>query len=550
MASSYHREVNARALGDQLSYGLIPESEFLRKFESTPYEEDPDQIDNHIRGLLIDFRPDDPYLASDEIRHSWDPNVMPASKEVLNMREFGARSGDEPYLPDGTFLDHEFMARDPRGVATDPDMRKHLEQQYARAAFVRLYNDDDHSVPEQGINPVRMVENIKSGMYQFKDRYKNFEESMDSWHNGGIHQSGRPWGVTTDNFTQDGTIKDLADAPQGNRRDAVAQLSGDPTIGFRYVVPDHRFAIAHYGLVRVSQDKNYNNWHDNRSSTFVDHANMSVINGELVNRQLAYLIADLQGQRIKKQAVAQGAQFNDSAVNQVAKKKLDPVDIYKIQEIQGLFSGAKSANEAFDGKRIAQYGNKPLPNQRQASQNVLVNHSIIDSMKQATKQLKRNDPKLVNKHRDLIEQSTADEGIYITAKTKRPTHIKKTSNQTRNALDNRHIEEQRITTNYKGIKPISRTKVKKNFNGEDFAKDSDNSINRRGKREQFDVINQPGDFEYEQDLGRLDFGVYDKANKAEAKEHIGRLLHYAVDNTGIEDSEQVREIDAHEFHLV
>ncbi len=465
-------DVGVHNLADSGAYGDMPNDIYLRKIEATPYPEDPDQIDRHIRTLLVDFRPDDPNLAFEAPRDPSDRGGGTHSNQFLNLRHYGT-FGDEsdPYLPDGSFTDHEFTQRDDRGIATAPDMRKHLEQQYARSAFIKLYNDSDFSLPEEGINPVKMVANIKSGMYQYKDRYKNFDESMDSFHNGGIGQQGRPWGITADNYETDGVIKDLVDMAQGNRRDAVSMLSGDPTIGFRYTVPDHRFKIAHYGVIRASQDKNYQKWNNNRGSTFVDHAYMAVVDGELVNRELARLIVDLQGQRNIREQVAQGGQFNDSAVNQQAKKKLDMSEVYKIKQIGGLASQGLAPNVKFEGMRVAKYNKLPMNNNRDLVNNIEINHEILNSMQQATKKLK--DPKDTKDLRDAIAQSAADNGLYKISNNKKQVRESLTSNQTRNVSDPRYIESQKTTQNYSGIKPSNLLLNKlNNINGEDFTSES------------------------------------------------------------------------------
>jgi hypothetical protein len=464
-------DVGVHSLADSGAYGDMPNDLYLRKIQATPYPEDPDQIDRHIRTLLTDFRPDDPNLAFEAPRDPSDRGGGPHSNQFLNLRHYGT-FGDEsdPYLPDGSFTDHEFTQRDDRGIAIGPDMRKHMEQQYARSAFIKMYDDSDYSVPETGINPVKMVANIKSGMNQYKDRWKNFDESMDSWHNGGIAQQGRPWGVTTDNYETDGVIKDLVDMTQGNRRDAVSMLSGDPTIGYRYTVPDHRMKIAHYGFVRANQDKNYQNWNNNRSSSFVDHAYMAVVDGELVNRELAKLIVDLQGQRNIREKVVQGGGFNESSVNQQARKKLDVSDIYKIMQIGGVISQGKAPHAEFEGMRVAKYGNLPMNNNRELVKNVQVNHEILNSMQQANKKLKERDIKDL---REAIAKSAADNGIYKIANNKSTVKEGLTNNQTRNVSDPRYIEAQKTTKNYAGIKPSNLMKNKlANMNGEDFVSDS------------------------------------------------------------------------------
>ena len=542
-----YKDISTHNLGDSGAYGLIPEDYYLRKIQQSALPEDPYMIEDHMRKLLVDFRPDDPFLASDDPRDPADRGSGPHSTQFLNLRHYGVFGEEaDPYLPDGTFLDYEFTERDPRGFATGPDMRKHMEQQYARSAFIKFYNDSDYSVPETGINPVKMVENIKAGHYQFKDRYKNFDESMDSWHNGGTVQTGRTHGSTITNVTTDGTIKDLADAPQLNRRDPTSMLSNDPTIAFRQSVPDHRFKTAHYGFTRVNQDKNYQNWSNNRGSTFLDHANMATINGELVNKSLARLILDLQGQRKIREQVVQGGAFNDSAVNQVARKRVDAADVYKALQIGGLVSAGPSANEAFTDKRVHRYNILPKCDQRETSKLVEHNHYITDVIVQSVKRIKgRSEADLLDL-REYIHASAPEADPSVCGANRRLGQHAATANQTRSALDTRYIEAQRTTANYSHAKPLKNRNALVNADTEQYGGVSALTIDRAGRRSGA-AIKATNSNEYEQDLSRLDFGTFDHAQKNAPS--YGRNSQFAMDNSGLEDSEQVREIEGYNFRL-
>jgi hypothetical protein len=473
-------------------------------------------IEDHMRGLLIDFRPDAPFLASDQIRDPSDKGGGNHSTEILNIRHFASRSSEDPYLPDGTFTDWQFAERDPRGVATGPDMRKHYEQQMDRAAFIKFYNDNDFSVPETGINPVKMVENINSGFYQFKDRYKNFDESEDSWHNGGINQTGKPWNRAIGNITSDGTIKDLVDATQGNRRDAVAKLSGDPSIGFRYTTPDQKFKVASYGLVRVSQDKNYQKWNNNRSSTWTDHSVMRVVDEELVNKSLANLIIDLEGLRLNKQMVAQGAAYSDSAVNQINKRKVNAEDIYKLMRVP-LQSSAKTANEAFDGKSIAKYGNKPMNNNRKLTKSVMFNHKVLNSMEQATKSANKEQ---FTDLRESIAQSASNNNLYNEVKNKRVSKERSTENQNRHS-DMGHVETDSFAVkSYKGIKPTNdRMKNSGKTVFDEFGDYSLGTHEKRKRQHEADLSIHDA-VTNDTDIDLFEFGVHEKALKIDPRKSI------------------------------
>lgn len=540
---SYKDNPGLRGLGDSLSYGTIPESEYLRKIQVVPtsYQEDSENVENYMRNLMKDFRPDEPYLESDYKRDPSDRGSGPHSESVLNLRHAGVFGAtDDPYLPDGTFLDHEFAERDPRGIATGPDMRKHYEQQLDRAAFIKFYNDDDYSVPSDGINPAKMISNIKAGFYPYKDRYKNFEESMDSWHNGmnGIVRQG---GCDINKTSLDGTIMDLTESCVKTRRDAVAQLSGDPTVAYRYSTPDHRFKIAKYGMIRVNQDKSYQNWDNTRRSTYLNHANMAIIDGTRVNRMLANLIIDIEGLRDTKQIVTQGAAYSDSAVNQLSKKKLNKDDIYKIIRIGNV--NTQALDKEIDGKAIHRYGKKPMNDQRNLSNSIQFNHAIVKNIEQATKKFKELDKEGFVNLRKKIEHSATENGIYKETSNRRLIEKYKSSNTTRNTEDNRYIEEQKEIFNYSGIKPSKERKDHDNIDYEKYGNESSKSVLRKGKRKE-NIIHSVNDNDQEQDQGRLDFGVYDKAKKADPSDHLGRNID-DYDFGDIAQLDEAKEVDLH-----
>lgn len=523
----YSDNPGMRGLGASGAYGNMPEDMYLRKIEQTNMYEDPMQVENHIRGLLVDFKPDKPFLASDVARHPDDRGGGFHSKRFLNLRHHGvAGAVDDPYLPDGTFLDHEFTERDPRGTALGPNMRKHYEQQMARASYIKFYDDNDLSVPEQGINPEQMVSNIKSGMYMFKDRYKNFATARGGWHNGGtgFGRDGVRLNSDVGKYSMDGTILDLTEAKQGNRHDAVAKLSADTTIAPRHSTPDHRFKIAKYGTVRVKQSIKQNDWTNNRQSVFQDHNTSVAINGIMANKQLANLIIDLDGIRKTKQVIAQGADYGDSRNNQIRSRKIHPDDIYKIFMITG--SQPNTANQQFEGMRIHRYGPVRKHNNREAMENVQINHHILESMQLATKASRERDVKDL---REQIAESAANNEFYIEVNNRQLG--KKGKGNRRDAEDNRHIEDTKEVKTYAGIMPSKTNRVHEKIDVHDYGKYSLQTKQRHGKRSGL-TSNNTYQNEYEQDRGLLDFGTYDRAKRGDKKTHMGRNLQYMRGTSG------------------
>ena len=450
--------------------GTIPYDEYLRKIQQTNIREDPNQYENYLRQQLVDYRPDAPFFESDQPRDPNDRGSGNASKERLALRHSGARSEEEPFLPDGTFLDHEFMERDSRGTQNMPDFDAARKQRMARTQFVKFYKDDDFSVPEAGVNPVQMVSLIRGSQQEFKDRWQNFDESMDSWHNGSAALRGEQSTVAM--VTKDGTIINLADATQKLREDPVNVLSNRTPAMLRLTDPDHRVKTSKYGVVRPMQSMNSNEWNTNRYNAYLDHKIPIEINGQMVNRGLAMLILDLEGQRATKQMVAQGTNYADSQVGMLRemRRKINPEDLYKMIMI-GMTSASqvKSANqEFFDGKQIIRHAKfdgdvRKLLNAGQ------INHVVAASMQQVNRDL---GAKKTDDLRQAVLKSAADYGLYK-ENSNRPAQVKQvTDTLVREGLNTRAIEDQKETKIYGGIKPSKQYNPHEILDYEAFAKNS------------------------------------------------------------------------------
>lgn len=455
--------------------GTIPYDEYLRKIQQTDLREDPNQYENYLRKQLSDFRPDDPFFESDQVRDPNDRGSGFGSRERLSLRYSGARSEEEPYLPDGTFLDHEFMERDPRGTQNTPDFASARKQREARGKFIKFYNDEDFSVPETGVNPVQMVALIRGAQQQFKDRFKNFDESMDSWHNGSAALRGSDSHVAM--VTTDGTIVNLADATQALRQDPVNVLSNRTAAMLRHTAADHRVKTSKYGIVRPTMNIDYNMWNTNRYNSYLDHQIPIEINGQMVNKKLAMLILDLEGQRATKQIVTHGTDYNDSQVNLLRDRKINPDDLYKMIMI-GMQSATqcKSANqEFFEGRQIIR-NTKFNGDIRQLLNAGEINHDIATSMLQSNR---NTGAKRTDDLRKTIQKSAADYGLYKENSNK-PASSKQVRNTlVREGLDTRELEEQKITKTYGGIKPSTNFNPHEILDFEAFKKQSKTTHHRK-----------------------------------------------------------------------
>lgn len=443
-------------------YGTIPDDEYLRKIEETNlpefghnqdmYQSGLDDYELYIRKQLVDFRPDAPFLESDQIRDPNDRGSGFGSRERLSIRHAGARSEELPDLPDGTFLDHEFMEKDPRGVQNLPDFRQNVKQQYARRNLIKFSNDESFSVPETGINPVQMNALIRGNQHELKDRMQIFDESMDGWAHGSSNIRGS---TSTAMVTKDGTVVNLADAEYTMRRDPTNVLSNKLKGTPRLTTPDQRVKVSKYGQIKPLLNIGANKWNTNRNNSYLDHTIPINVEGTQTNRMMARLILDLEEQRAAKQMVAQGASYSESELTQIrdSRKNLNPDDIYKLIKL-GLSSTSQvqsahtlNYSDGMDNKKSLDIASSNLMNTRKAVQ---TNHHIAQVMVQSNRKLGPTESK------DLRE-AVIEAGVHYQLEGENKTRnleTKMKNTLTWEGLDNRYIEESKDTKIYKTVAPL------------------------------------------------------------------------------------------------
>jgi hypothetical protein len=278
---------------------LLSEDNYLRKIERTCIPEDPQMVNNYMRQQLKDTRPDKPFFESDL------PRRNNYSRDRLNLRHSGRRVKAEPWLPDGTFLDHVFTEKDPRGIALGPDMKKHKEQQFARRKYINFYNDSHHHIPESGIHPSQMVMNIKGQFYNVKNRMNIFSTSQLGRHNGGTANLKR---TSTAACVQqsDEKMPSLTEEKCQNRN-RTSEISREMPIGWRRTT-DHQFKVAKYGQNRKNLDIEKQNLYKNRSGSKIEHDIYLSYEDINIPRNLVMKISDLLYQ--KKQNIENGKFLN------------------------------------------------------------------------------------------------------------------------------------------------------------------------------------------------------------------------------------------------
>ena len=470
-------------------YGLVgsgsdmPIDYLLRKQEQTCMYESPDQVEDFHRKTLRDMKPLKPLFESDQPRGGTDERGIPfgnnISERFLSFRDTGFQNEQdaEPNLPDGSFIDWQFLEQDPRGVATGPDMRNHASQQYARGSFYNYRPDNDDSIPESGINPWQMNSNIRQAQNVTKDYFKIFKTSYDAWTNGGMAPG---YAVSNkEKIYNDQEIKDPAQNPNRNRMDVTNNLSNDTSIGWRRTT-DHRFDIELYGKTSVGKSFSDEDWYKNRANVSTDHDILLVHEDKNMAKATALLMMDLSKQKFDAHYTGlQGINWGDSRNAKGTKNKLMPSDMSGMAVRPSLETRSIDDHTKLSGEQRPNTGEKLLLHDVPVIGKVNINTTIFEKMGQATRQL------VTNKTDDLrkeIEQTSKLDGMSI-----EETNKKKKKYTNNNLLwDSIPIfkkGEEKTIMNYKAAKKDMNEHNLDKLSKVSFKADSNINNQRRGRVE-------------------------------------------------------------------
>lgn len=227
-------------MGGDIGMEMFPE-----KYEVTHMQEDPDAIEDMQRRTLADFTPD-----ANGLMESGDARRNTYALDRLNLRADGARTATMPWQNED--YDTQFHDHDPRGWSQQQPWAEYRRVATAVQRRSDFRNDADYSVPETGIAPWQMYQQIRSAQDWTKARMKIFSTSMDNFHAGGVGQYDK-MSSTYKSDLEDGTVNPDAD----NESELVA--SQHSTTHLSNVVhegsaalranstTDHRVAVSAYG---------------------------------------------------------------------------------------------------------------------------------------------------------------------------------------------------------------------------------------------------------------------------------------------------------------
>lgn len=465
------------------TFGEMPIDMLLRKQEVTCMYEDPHQVEHFHRETLKNLKPDERLFEADQPRGGTDTCGNPfgnnISERFLSFRDSGFQNQQdaEPNLPDGTFLDWQFLEQDPRGVALGPDMRKHAAQQFARASVINYKDDSDNSIPSEGINPWDMNKNVRSIQNYTKDYFKNFDTAWDSWSTAGAKSN--PSESKMQIIQDSSDMRDPAQMENRNLMNITNTLSNDTSIGFRRTT-DHEFKIAKYGKTNIGASFTTEDWYKNRSNAHIDHDVMVSWTDVNVTKAAALKMIDLSKQKFTAQWTGlQGMDWDESKSSRSTKQKLTPVDMAGMEKRPAIETQATAPHADINGAVSTKKGSRLLLHDAPVINKTRINTTIFEKMglvnKQNTK-IQRDDL------RKDIQQTAHDSNLYITENPKKQKAQSKDSGK--NLWDSLAVYQKgdsQVIMNYKAAAKDTRGHNLQKIGKVNFENESKNTTQRRGR---------------------------------------------------------------------
>jgi len=253
---------------------------FPEKYESTMMEEDPDQIYDHNRDVLMDRSPDNSNLmAHEETRRN---NY---SKARLNLRDGGHfGSTTDPWQNEG--FDTQFHDKDPRGWSTEQNWKEYRRLLEAQLIQTDFKDDGDYSVTSGGIHPNTMYKQIRGAQNWVKSRLKIFSTAKSNRHTGGAGVYANVSNVFKSDYEDssvqtDGTGMSTTFEDPVNRQRATTRLSNWVHGGSKALrvntTSDHRVKVAQYG--KLMRQRGLIN-HENQLRLVSEDTHWSLIEGQ------------------------------------------------------------------------------------------------------------------------------------------------------------------------------------------------------------------------------------------------------------------------------
>ena len=507
--------------------GGMPSWALLAKMEQTGVKESVNQLREFHRSELRDFSCEKPWLECDmPINGGIDPVTGQSrsggsmSRSMINLRNGGARNNTSPNLPDGTFLDHEYLDNSDEYIGHNNKFeknytagkagvsRKHgnvnweeYNRQLAyRGKYIKYYNDGDYSTVEHGLNPAEAQKN------KMKARFVGLKMLK---RNGRVHD-GRKSGMTP--FFERGGEKKYHHIDQVYREEKLQKnyrqhRPDDTNIGQNYVDHDQNATDNKLGM----DNHTYNAPGDvqkAQESARLSERILQAFSDNNVKSSLAYIISTLNN----TDAVHSTQRTTEGFTN--SQRKLGVQQFGGGSEIQ--MSSVES--RAYEIARVLQ---KEVRNRKLAAQeysniqmNSVINTKIHEYMNMASRKLGPQEITLNLKDAALRTNLQPGAEVMDFMNSNRKSLAMDVLDLPRSQLNAKiahYRDDSRSTINFSNVHP----KVFKPFESleaEDYGDESSNTINYKSARKLHEGLKSA----YFSDDMSFSEGMVDNAHRSKA----------------------------------
>lgn len=291
--------------------GSMPFETYLQKLEQTPMFEDPEDVHTMHRSLLRDFRPDAPFLADEA------PLENNFSEQRLNFQYGDGWSDVKPDLPDGTFLDYEFLQADPRGHTTDINYGGYLAERGTRYSLIPKTSDDSPTVHEGPIGAPLYADMRDEANDRFRQQYKNFDTARDGWTGGRLMH--KPKEHTLSKITPETDPYLVDEGVNYNQSSILQKLEHANVIGYN-TTTSQDYKIGSFSQVRGSRSLADDDWSKNRRNTYHDQEIRVKFKDAVVPKSVALSMIDLSQHKYNQTQALRNYNYQNSTVNPLTKR--------------------------------------------------------------------------------------------------------------------------------------------------------------------------------------------------------------------------------------
>jgi len=386
----------------------MPIDLYLKKKQYTCVKEDEAAFDNYSRKVLTNMRADAP-LWEDEFTRRENQ-----SQEKLNVWHHGRRSEKVPDLPDGTFMDWEFLEHETRAANNEPDWQQLKEDKAYRNRYYKYRNDEDYTRAQRQINPHEADERKRESFDYLAKRWNVFSTSLeganpyssvrlDPRHYTELVEANRV-GIPIDGMTL------------MNRRHIAKELEEMYPIGWDSTT-DHEYKIAYYSSSgKKGLGPNQVDSRKNRTNAYLEHDILTPLPDNHVPKYVVMDIINVTNQKISGIKSLQGAQYGEDLETLQSKRKRIEEDLTKARRYTQA-SAVAPAHTKVGEKMHRQSGKKFNPNKWDTNQRhkSIFNPLLASSIAMKTRRVKLHD---FEDLRNEVEQTAAQNAIFILDQTK------------------------------------------------------------------------------------------------------------------------------------